>query len=116
MTMSRVPTAMSLKTQKPSPLSLNAWWVPPVQILRGALGGGASGGGRRAAATVPPVDAKEHGSKRCVGDSIIVKSDGAAFLFRERAPQDAGHVSLLVHGEHVDERRFLRVFRFWTAR
>ena len=81
--------------------------------LRGALGGGA-----RAEDVVRGGDGPARGRQgaRHLRGIHHRKSDGAAFLFRERAPQDAGHVSLLVHGEHVDERCFLRVFRFWTAR
>ena len=51
-------TAMSLKTQKPSPLSLNAWWVPPA-ICAAHLAVVPARRTSCVAATVPPVDASE---------------------------------------------------------
>jgi hypothetical protein len=101
---------MSLKTQKPSPLSLNAWWVPPAicaahlavvsraeDVVRG--GDGASGGRQRAR----DLRRVHHG-----------ETDGSAFFFSQRAPEDSRDVALLVHGEDVDEARFLLGDDVWV--
>ena len=78
--------------------------VGAARDLRGALGGGA-----RAEDVVRGGDGASGGRQRARDLRRVHhrETDGSAFFFSQRAPEDSRDVALLVHGEDVDEARFL---------
>lgn len=78
--------------------------VGAARDLRGALGGGV-----RAEDVVRGGDGASGGRQRTRDLRRVHhgETDGSAFFFSQRAPEDSRDVALLVHGEDVDEARFL---------
>ena len=72
--------------------------------LRGALGCGS-----RAEDIVRGGDGASGGRQRTRDLRRVHhgETDGSSFFFSQRAPEDSRDVALLVHGEDVDEARFL---------